>query len=312
MGVRGKKYLRINHKKSLSPPSQPKDAGWGNPPHPLHLTRGMRFWPRTGKRKQPFEIRGIAGDVANGLRLGPEGGTLRLTTARLLAVRDDGQGRHYQFSGYKPGRYTTYAYVHSIDQRHALLVLPNWHNRRPVSFPAELVPRDSRVPGSWLRCQADLGAATAARLNIARPRPCAPPPATRCHPPAYAPDTDRPEKPRPESGPGCGDIVLERAGDVADLQRRGGLLDVFAPKRPPDLRRGDRVFLALDGGQAVTGYLIIERIEQRPMGAVLRCQSGAVRLLEPIPIPGERQQNVWRWRWWPVTAEDDSPEAAAA
>jgi len=187
MGARGKKYLRLHHKKALSPRRQTKDAGWGNPAHPLRIRRGMRFWPRAGKRKHVIEIRTVQGDTAHALRLSGDRGPVRLTTARLLEVRDDGQGRHYQFCGYKPGRYSTYAYVHSIDGRHAILVVPNWHAARPVTFPAALIPAQCRVAGAWMRCHADLGAPSAAALNLARLRSCAPPAPDVCHSPAYTP-----------------------------------------------------------------------------------------------------------------------------
>jgi len=300
MGVRGKKILGLQHKKALSPGPQSKDAGWGNPPHPVRVVRGMRFWPRAGKRRRPFEVRAIVGDVIHGRRFDDDGGQhVRVTLARLLAVRDDGQGLHYQFGGYKPGRYRTHAVVHSLHRGRAVLVLPDWHPRRPVDFPLELIPGDAREPGCWLRCQADLSVASAARMNIARLVPCAPPLPGTVHLPAYdAPPTNT-RGPRPETGEGCGDIVLERTDGIDALTRRGGLLDVYAPKRPADVGPGDRVYLSLVGDDHIDAYLVVERIQQAPMGALLRCQPGAVLLDQAIAVRGERQQNLWRWRWWP-------------
>jgi len=297
MGSAGHAF--VAHTKSNSPAAQNKDGGWGPPPHPKRIVRGQEFWPRAGKRKRPLRVRTVRGDIVSAVRLDQDGGTARLSRLRLLAARDDGQGLHYQFCAYRPGRYPTHAYVHSVTAAGAVLVLPDWHPRRPFPFPAALIPREAREAGQWMRCQADLGAPSAARLNLSAIKACKAPAEDVCHAPAYTPPADRKTPLRPEYGSGCGDIVLERSDGVASLTRRGGLLDVFTSKRPEGMRPGDRVYLAVHGTASVTGYLVVDRIEPTPNGALLRCQRGAVMLAQPIEIPGERQQNIWRWRWWP-------------
>lgn len=297
MGVAGKKFLRLDHSKSNSPAAQNKDGGWGQPPHPKTIRRGQQFWPRTGKKRRPFQVRTVRGDTVTGVRR-DDRETVRYSAMRLLETRPDGHGRYHQFCAYAGGRYPTLAYVHSIQATTAILVLPEWHPRRPVQQPLSVIPRAAREPGSWLRCQADLGAPSAARLNLSQLRPSRPPDFDAYHAPAYDAPPDTITRSRPEYGEGCGDIVLEASGGLDTFLRRGGLIDVFAPRRPPGLVAGDRVYLALDGGEYVTGYLTIEKIEQAPNGSFLRCQPGAIDVAPPIPIPGERQQTLWRWRWW--------------
>lgn len=310
MGVAGKKFLRLDHSKSNSPAAQNKDGGWGQPPHPKMIRRGQQFWPRTGNKRRPFQVRTVRGDTVTGVRL-DDRETVRYSVSRPLEVRPDGHGRHHQFCAYNSGRYTTYAYVHSIQATTAILVLPEWHPSRPVQQPLAVIARAAREPGAWLRCQADLGAPSAARLNLAQLRPCRPPSADECHQPAYEAPADPLVRSRPEHGPGCGDIVLEASGGIGTFLRRGGLIDVFAPKRPAGLVPGDRVYLALNGGEHVDAYLVIEKMEQAPNGAFLRCQPGAVPVAPAIPIPGERQQTLWRWRWWQRTGKATARPIAA-
>jgi len=301
MGVAGKRFLRLDHSKRNSPAAQNKDGGWGQPPHPKTIRRGQQFWPRTGKKRRTFQIRTLRGDTVTGVRL-DDRETVRYSATRLLEVRPDGHGRHHQFCAHASGRYPTHAYVHSIHTTTAILLLPEWHPSRPIQQPLAIIPRDAREPGAWVRCQADLGAPSAARLNLAQLRPCRPPSSDSYHPPAYVAPPDPLVRSRPEYGDGCGDIVLEACGGIDTFLRRGGLIDVFAPNRPPGLGAGDRLYLALAGGDHVDGYLIVEKIERAPMGTFLRCQPGAVPVQPPIPIPGERQRPLWRWRWWPTDA----------
>jgi hypothetical protein len=93
--------------------------------------------------------------------------SLRVTLARLLAVRADGQGQYYQFQGFAPRRYDTRAYVWALDEREAVLCLPEWHPRRGVHLPVRLVPAEARTAGAWLRARCDLSASSAGRLQVA-------------------------------------------------------------------------------------------------------------------------------------------------
>lgn len=307
MAAAGKAY--VSRTKGLSPPAQTKDGGYGPPPHPIRLRIGMKFWPRVGKRKRPFVLRAIRDTHALGTRIDGEGETVRVTVARLLATRPDGQGAHYQFLGFPRRRYRTFATVHSVDGDYAILALPEWHPRRPVRFPLRLLPAESRQPGTWLRCVADLGAPVAAHLNLADPIRVPDPGADVCHRPALALPTAAPERTRrPAAGVGCGDIVLTRSPGLEALARRGGLVDVYVGERPAGMSPGDRVYLSLDGGRQITGYLVLERAEIRPMGVLLRCRPDAVPLDEPIELAGELQHNDWRWRWWPRNHEHHNPK----
>jgi len=309
MGAAGKAF--ISHTKALSPPAQSKDGGYGTPPHPKRVLVGMRFWPRTGRRKRPFQLRSIRGNYALGVRIDGGGETVRVNVARLLATREDGQGAHYQFLGCPRRRYRTFATVHSVEADHAILVLPEWHPRRPVRLALELLPVETREPGAWLGCVADLGAPTAAQLNLSHLKLGRDPGPERCHRPALVPPAAPTMRERPAVGRRCGDIVLERSPGIGALTRRGGLLDIYVVERPAELCVGDRVYLSLHGGRQITGYLVVEQTAIRPIGLVLRCQPGAVHLDEPIEIPGEIQQNLW-WRWWPRDHDDHEQARCAA
>lgn len=305
MGAAGKAF--ISHTKGLSPPAQTKDGGYGPPPHPLRLRTGMKFWPRVGKRKRPFVLRALRGNHALGTRVDGEGETVRVTVARLLATRPDGQGAYYQFLGYPRRRYRTFATVHSVTDNLAILALPEWHPRRPVSFAPGLLPADALEPGAWMRCAADLGAPAAAQLNLADLVRVPDPGADVCPRPSIELPAAARERPRPAIGAGCGDIVLKRSPD-REPAVRGGLIDVYVDERPAGMRAGDRVYRSMHGGREITGYLVLKHLELRPMGALLRCLPDAVALAEPIELTDDPRQNAWRWRWWPRDDEHPDPK----
>jgi hypothetical protein len=97
-------------------------------------------------------------------------------------------GRHYRFIGYLAGRrYRTYAHVAGVDREQAFLVLPDWHPRRPVRFPALSLPAAANRPGAWMSCTADLGSAHGAALNLADLTACGDPGPHVCHRPAALP-----------------------------------------------------------------------------------------------------------------------------
>lgn len=106
-----------------------------------------------------------------------------VNTARLAQTRPDGQGEHYQFLGWKPGRYVTWAMVAADGPSSATLALPEWHPERPVRFPSRLLPDGARRSGAWLRVRADLSASSAARLNLVPLAACDDPGAEACHRP---------------------------------------------------------------------------------------------------------------------------------
>ena len=157
----------IAHTKSLSPGAQSKDGGYGPAPHPLAIRPGQRFWPRAARRREVLTVRRVASEHA--MMDDPERGrgSVRVTLARLLAMRPDGQGLHYQFQGFAPRRYATCAYVWSVGKAEAVLCVPEWHPRRPVRLPLRLLPDDGRRPGTWLWVRSDLSASSAGRLQVA-------------------------------------------------------------------------------------------------------------------------------------------------
>lgn len=163
MGSAGHKF--ISHTKALSPAASVSDGGYGLPPHPLIARPGQRYWPRRGRRRRPFVIRRIAGDQALGVRLDGNREKVRVSIARLLTRRDDGQGQHYQFVGFTSRSYATHACVVGVEDGEAVLCFPEWHPRRRVYLFLSLVPEPARVAGAWLSLRCDLAASSGARLQ---------------------------------------------------------------------------------------------------------------------------------------------------
>jgi hypothetical protein len=163
MGSAGHAY--IAHTKALSPRAQLKDGGFGVPPHPVAIRHGQQYWPRSGGAREVWTVRRIDGDAV--LVQSPEGRTKRLRLERLLQTRADGQGRHFQFQGFAGKRNSTLAHVVSVVGTDAVLCLPEWHPRRPVPYPARLLPAQALAAGSWLAVRCDLSASSASRLQLA-------------------------------------------------------------------------------------------------------------------------------------------------
>lgn len=155
----------IAHTKALSPRAGAATGVHGLPPHPLAARPGQRYWPRAGARRVAFDLRRVTGAQAHGER--ESGGVpVAVKLPRLLAVRDaDGQGRWYQFLGYKPRRYKAVAQVVARDERLAVLCVPDWHPRRGVPLFTTLLPAGAQEPGDWLALTCDLSAPSGARLQ---------------------------------------------------------------------------------------------------------------------------------------------------
>jgi hypothetical protein len=216
------------------------------------------------------------------------GAQVTLSATRLLARRDDGQGRFYSFLKWSSRRYETWALIAAVVHGEATLVLPEWHPGRAVAFSQRLLPVGAREPGRWLTLTADLSKPTAAGLEVAPVAECDPPsdlPEVRWHAPA-----ERERRAKPRCGPGCGDIVIEQ---VQSLHER----TFFVCQRPAELEPGSRVYLAHDG--EVIGFCILKSWRISPNGLRLICEPRMHRLERPIPIDGQRHTERWRWRWWP-------------
>jgi hypothetical protein len=156
----------IAHTKALSPRAQAKDGGYGLPPHPRTIRSGQLYWPRLSKRREVLTVRRVERELVVMAQQGHKQ-SLRVTLTRLLAVRADGQGQYYQFQGFAPRRYDTRVYVWALDEREAVLCLPEWHPRRGVRLPIRLVPAEARAAGAWLHARCDLSASSAGRLQVA-------------------------------------------------------------------------------------------------------------------------------------------------
>src|SRR6185312_6992455 len=260
MGASGKKLQGHGTRKKLnSPPAQTKDGGHGLPPHPLALRSGQRFTPRTGARRRPFQVLRV--DRLRGRvqarRIDGQREPVSASAAGLLRTRSDGQGRYVQFVGFDARRYETFATVVAIDgEGAATLVLPEWHPRRPVPLPARLLPPEARVPGAWLRCTADLSMGRAGWLNVADLRRCEDPGPERCHRPELELAAAAAPMARPDSGRGCGDIVLALPeSGLERFPRCDGLLELYLADRPAGLGPCDRVYLERDG--RIAAHLVV-------------------------------------------------------
>jgi hypothetical protein len=164
MGSAGHAF--IAHTKALSPPAQCKDGGYGLPPHPRSARAGQRYWPRADRVRDVLVVRRIDGDRV--VVTGVEDRVRRsLAVRRLLALRDDGQGRYYQFQGFLSRRYQTLVNVRTFVDDEVILRLPEWHPERDVHLPKRLLPAGSQYPGAWLTAFCDLSASSAARLQLA-------------------------------------------------------------------------------------------------------------------------------------------------
>jgi hypothetical protein len=75
----------------------------------------------------------------------------------------------------------------SIEDSRAILVLPEWHPGRPVSFPARLLPQDCRRGGGWLALCVDLSVPAAGQLNLSDLSGCPDPGIMRCARPVWEP-----------------------------------------------------------------------------------------------------------------------------
>jgi hypothetical protein len=282
------------------------DGGYGRPPHPKRLIPGQVFFPRSANgRRRPFVIVRV-GDQVHCERLDPHRQRLCVSPARLLERSTESEGRFYSFQGYRSRRYRTWAEVADTDGMHAVLVVPEWHPARPIWLPVRMVPVEARERGCWLEATADLSAANPARLQLAPLHACEPPAQELCHRPTWKPAARHHTGMTRELGAGCGDIVLE----IPPVRSRNGRplrhVSVFVGERPDGIGSGSRLYLPDE--DAVRGWLRVESGEPSPNGYWLYCEPGPHELPHPVAIDGVREARMWRWRWWPRSAEKDVNE----
>lgn len=163
-------------RKSRSPAPAPSDGGYGLPPHPARVRAGQRFVARRLGRHRTLTVAAAGGrDGRCRARVECSRQVVSLSAERLLAVRVDGQGRHFQFLGFRARRYRTWAFVLALADRDVELILPEWHPRRSVRLAGRLVPSTARA-GAWLEVSADLSASNPGRLNVSVVGICKKPP----------------------------------------------------------------------------------------------------------------------------------------
>jgi hypothetical protein len=173
--------------RAQSPAASVSDGGYGARPHPTPIRAGQRFWPRsrrTGRRRSPLEVRSVRAGSVVVSRLDRARERSTIAASRLQAAGPDGQGVEFQFLGWRPRRYATWAVVGAADGDCVMLVLPEWHPGRPVMRLARLLPPGATRPGEWLALEADLSAPYPARLNLSDLERCADP-GERCPRPIW-------------------------------------------------------------------------------------------------------------------------------
>jgi hypothetical protein len=163
-------------RKSRSPAPAVSDGGYGLPPHPARVSTGQRFVARRPGRHRTLTVAAAGGrDGRCRARVECSQQLVSLSAERLLAVRADGQGRHFQFVGFRARRYHTWAVIATVSEREVALILPEWHPGRAVRMARRLVPSPPRA-GAWLRVSADLSASNPGRLNVSVVGTCEKPP----------------------------------------------------------------------------------------------------------------------------------------
>lgn len=162
--------------KHRSPAPSRTDGSYGLPPHPARVSAGQRFIARRSRQHRTLTLAGGAGrDGRCRARVECSQQLVWLSAQRLLATRPDGQGRHFQFLGFRSRRYRTWASITAVGDRDVALTLPEWHPARHVRLPRRLIPAAASA-GEWLRVGADLSASNAGRLNVTVLEICEKPP----------------------------------------------------------------------------------------------------------------------------------------
>src|SRR5580704_675248 len=143
MGAAGKKLNGHGARSSArSPAASVSDGGYGNPPHPAPIRAGQRFWPRSrrpGRPRRSFEVRSVSAGGVVVRRLDGARERATIAASRLAETTTNGQGRHFQFMGWRPRRYKTWAVVLVVEDARSTLVLPEWHPARPVMLSTRLL-----------------------------------------------------------------------------------------------------------------------------------------------------------------------------
>jgi hypothetical protein len=293
-------------------------------PHPRFVRAGQRYFPLVRRGATRYAMTILRVHEANGRcearRDDDDRTVVRVSVARLLATTADGSGRHYRFLGHVAGRrYATLACFVREQGAWAYVICPEWHPRLQVAVNLSEVPWARRKPGTWMHCEADLGAATAAQLEVSRMsvRPVGHEPA-RVPQPALelsAVPVAAPAPAPPRLGEGCGDVVLLTSGRQFEEAAAGS---VYVTGHPPPVRPGARLYLHAAG--AVRAWREVARVRKLPSG--VRIELGgpwievdvAARVERPVSgvAGGSHGTQQWVWRSWPrehECAESDFSDA---
>jgi hypothetical protein len=282
-------------------------------PHPAFAREGQRYFPLDSRARTRSTLR-VTRVLDGECELRREDGTrstVRLKTRRLLAVDADGVGRHYRFIGYAPrAGYATHIHVVADEGAWTRVVCPEWHPELTIAVAAAALPASSRDVGSWLACRADLSADAPARLQPRRfavVDPLFNP--SRYHA-VHAPsaDADGAARERPESGPGCGDVVLYVAAAEVE-QIANGASGVYLTGHAPPVRSGSRAYL--HATDRVHGWRSVRQLRPLPNGSrvVLEGAWHPVAGVPASPPPlsgvqdGRHGRQLWAWRSWPLHTE---------
>lgn len=304
MSGSGKKLIGGGARHKNKTPRPTAALGVGPTPHPLRVLNGQRYVPLRPRRQRAFTVTRVFSDGrVRAVKEDEPRETLELLASRLLGVDPNGDGSHYRFIGHRPGRrYRTFARIEAIADPNATLVLPEWHPRRAVPFPARLVLTASS--GDWVTVTADLGQSRAGALNLADLQPCAPPAESYCRRPDPSLVVKLAASDRlpctSALGRGCGDVVAE-VPDLAAIPAPEGEVHIFLSPHV-SLLAGDRVYLAF-ARRRMDRYLVVLESIIGANGTRVRCDKTPRPIGCTVAVEGPLTSQYWRWRWWPRELE---------
>ncbi len=206
MGSSGHAFLA--HTKALSPPPAPATAAGAR-----RRTR-WRCAPASATGRAPADASASSSSSASAARRSSCSGSTAprsaaVTRTRLLAVRDDGQGRHYAFGGCVPRALREPRDDRRDRRRGGGARRPRVASGAAGATAAAAAAARQRDAGAWYRVDADLGAPSAARLQLSGFTLVADPGAARVHRPRWEPPAAAPApRARPAVGRDCGDLVV--------------------------------------------------------------------------------------------------------
>lgn len=134
--------------------------------HPRQIRAGQVFTPLKKGPKLRLTVQLVVNEWARVRR--EDGSQGRVSIDRLLALNDQGGGAYYRFHGWKPlaRGYRVDFEVLVVDEATCIMRIPEWDPDEPISQPLGILTPGLRHVGASGSCMANMGAQSAAALNI--------------------------------------------------------------------------------------------------------------------------------------------------